>query len=227
MTPDGATLPFKIVDGVKVFHLIAQPVTPRVRAGLGRRVLGLQRPRPRADDRGGRGRSRADLRDEQAARADDRALARRLRPERDGRRGGRDAARDRAGRDLQLRVPAAPARDVHVPLAPRRDGADGARPDGDVRRPSAEAHRAASRSRLRLPAERVGDRARNAAAGSERDDGLQRPHVQRAGVPGHGAAGRAPGRARSHPDREPERDGPPPDPPSRHALPRSSRPTAA
>src|SRR5688500_8041382 len=27
VTPDGATLPFKVVDGVKVFHLIAERVT--------------------------------------------------------------------------------------------------------------------------------------------------------------------------------------------------------
>jgi manganese oxidase len=34
VTPDGTTLPFKVVDGVKVFHLIAQPVTHEFAPGL-------------------------------------------------------------------------------------------------------------------------------------------------------------------------------------------------
>lgn len=34
VTPDGATLPFKIVNGAKVFHLIAEPVTHEFAPGL-------------------------------------------------------------------------------------------------------------------------------------------------------------------------------------------------
>ena len=44
-TPNGATLPWKMVDGVKEFHLVAEPVDARVRARAERQVLGLQRPR--------------------------------------------------------------------------------------------------------------------------------------------------------------------------------------
>ena len=75
-TPNGATLPWKLVDGVKVYHLVAEPVEHEFCPGS-KRVLGLQRPHARADDRGRRGRPRAHLRHQPAARADDRALARR------------------------------------------------------------------------------------------------------------------------------------------------------
>lgn len=34
VTPNGATLPFKVVDGVKVFHLIAEPVKHEFAPGL-------------------------------------------------------------------------------------------------------------------------------------------------------------------------------------------------
>lgn len=34
ITPNGATLPFKVVDGVKVFHLVAEPVTHEFASGL-------------------------------------------------------------------------------------------------------------------------------------------------------------------------------------------------
>ena len=76
--------------------------------------------------------------------ADDRALARHPPAERHGRRRRPHAAADPAGRDVQVRVHAAPARHVHVPPAPRRDDADGARHDGHVRRPPARAAAAAA-----------------------------------------------------------------------------------
>jgi len=34
VTPDGATLPWKLVDGVKIFHLVAEPVTHEFAPGL-------------------------------------------------------------------------------------------------------------------------------------------------------------------------------------------------
>src|ERR1051325_285687 len=34
VTPNGATLPFKVVDGVKVFHLIAEPLKHEIAPGL-------------------------------------------------------------------------------------------------------------------------------------------------------------------------------------------------
>ena len=97
VTPNGSTLPFKVVDGVKVFHLVAEHVQARVRAGAGRRLLGLQRPDAGADDRGGRGRPRAHLRHQPPARADDRPLARHPAAQRHGRRRRADPAADRPG----------------------------------------------------------------------------------------------------------------------------------
>ena len=43
ITPNGATLPFKIVDGVKVFHLIAEEVTHEFAAGLKAKLWGFNR----------------------------------------------------------------------------------------------------------------------------------------------------------------------------------------
>ena len=57
------------------------------------------------------------------------------------------------------------------------------------------------------------------AARSERDDRLQRAHHQRQGVPGHRPAGRQEGAARAHPHRQPERHGSPPDPFARLPVP--------
>ena len=58
--------------------------------------------------------------------------------QRHGRRRRADPAAHRAGRDVQVRVHAAPARHVHVPLALRRDDPDGAGHDGHVRHPPAQ-----------------------------------------------------------------------------------------
>ena len=62
--PNGGALPFKIVDGVKVFHLIAEEVDHAFDSGLARQVLGIQRPCEQHRDRGGRGRADTDLRDQ-------------------------------------------------------------------------------------------------------------------------------------------------------------------
>ena len=78
VVPTGYTLPFKIVDGVKVFHLIAEEVEHDFDSGLRAQVLGLQRPREQHRDRGRRRRARAHLRDEPLARGHLRPLARHL-----------------------------------------------------------------------------------------------------------------------------------------------------
>ena len=151
VVPNGSTLPWKLVDGVKVFHLIAEPVEHEFAPGLRRQVLGLQRPTPGPDDRGRRGRPRAHLRHEPAARADDGALARRPPAQRHGRRRRPHPDADPARRDVQVRVHAPPARHVHVPPALRRDDADRLgmmgmfivhprEPRGPARRPRLRAH---------------------------------------------------------------------------------------
>ena len=44
VVPNGAALPFKIVDGVKVFHLIAEEIDHAFDRRLAREVLGIQWP---------------------------------------------------------------------------------------------------------------------------------------------------------------------------------------
>ena len=127
-------------DGVKVFHLVAERSSTSSRPGLTRDVLGLQRPHARPDDRGGRGRPRAHLRDQPAARADHACTGTAS--------SCRTAWTASAGLTQQPIPPGETfkyeftlraARHVHVPPALRRDDADGARHDGHVRRPSARA----------------------------------------------------------------------------------------
>ena len=88
ITPNGTSLPLKRVGNVKVGHLVAQPIDHEFMPGLRARLLGLQRPHARPDDRGHRRRPRALLRHQSLARADHHALARHPRAERHGRRRG-------------------------------------------------------------------------------------------------------------------------------------------
>ena len=88
VTPDGATLPFKVVDGVKVFHLIAEPVAHEFAPGLVGECWGYNGRVHGPTIEAVEGDRLADLRHEQASGADDRALARGLRAERHGWRAG-------------------------------------------------------------------------------------------------------------------------------------------
>ena len=94
-------------DGLKTFHLIAEPVVREFAPGFKVNCWGYNGQTPGPDDRGRRGRPRADLRREPPPRADLRALARRAPAQRDGRRGRPQPAADRAGRDVRVRVHAA------------------------------------------------------------------------------------------------------------------------
>ena len=115
---------YKMVDGVKEFHLTAEPVRREFIGRIQRQLLGLQRLDARADHRGLRRRSRAHPGHEQTARGDVRALARLHPAQRHGRRERPQSAEDRAGRDVRVRVHAQADRHADVPPAFRRDGAD-------------------------------------------------------------------------------------------------------
>ena len=71
VVPNGSLLPWTIRGGVKIFHLRAEPVKHQIAPGLEIEAWGYNGSTPGPRDRGGRGRSRAHLRHEQAARADD------------------------------------------------------------------------------------------------------------------------------------------------------------
>ena len=70
MVPTGYTLPWKIVDGVKVFHLIAEEVDHEFAPGLRANCWGYNGRVHGPIDRGRRRRPRAHLRHQPAARAD-------------------------------------------------------------------------------------------------------------------------------------------------------------
>ena len=124
---------------------IAEPVKHEIAPGLEIEAWGYNGCTPGPADRVRRGRPRPHLRHQQAARADQRALARRHPAERHGRRRRPDPAADPRRRDLPLRVHDAARGHVHVPPALRRDDADRARHGRDDRRaPEAAATVAAS-----------------------------------------------------------------------------------
>ena len=108
VTLNGWTLPWRMNDGVKEFHLVAEPVVREMAPGMKAQPVGLQRPEPGADDRGGRRRPRAHLRHQQAAGAHHHPLARPAPAQRHGRRRRPDPAADPARQDLRLRVRRAP-----------------------------------------------------------------------------------------------------------------------
>ena len=169
ITLNGSTLPFRVVDGVKVFHLICEEVdhvfVPRTKWNEECRayLLGLQRPRSRPDDRGVEGdRVRIYVTNKLPAPTSVHWHGILLPNGMDG-VGGLTQTRDPARRDVQLRVHGLAARHVHVPPAPRRDDPDGAGHDGHVRRPPARAERpAAPTATYALMLQRVEDRARHA-----------------------------------------------------------------
>jgi hypothetical protein len=103
VTLNGWTLPWRMKDGVKEFHLVAEPVVREIAPGMKANLWGYNGQSPARPSSGG-GRPRAHLRHQQAAGAHQRALARPAPAQRHGRRDGADAARHRAGQDLRLRV---------------------------------------------------------------------------------------------------------------------------
>ncbi len=209
ITPNGASLPYRMENGVKVFHLTAEPVKrnfldpgPDGAGRLHRELLGLQRHDPRPDHRGLRGRPRAHLRHEQAARGDVDPLARLHPAQRHGRRERSHPAEDRAGGDVRLRVHAEAERHADVPPAFRRDDADRAGDARLLRHPSPRRRTPPRRSRLRHLPQRVVHQAGHGHARSDGDARLQRLHVQQPCLSGHRPHARAHGRSRAHPPRQ-------------------------
>ena len=76
ITPNGSALPYKVVGGVKVFHLIAEEVDHEFAPGLRAYCWGFQWPGPWPNDRGCGGGSSAHLRNEQASGKHQHSLAR-------------------------------------------------------------------------------------------------------------------------------------------------------
>jgi hypothetical protein len=97
-TLNGWTLPYRMNKGVKEFHLVAEPVRARNRAGHDGAPVGLQRAKPGPHHRMRRRRPRAHLRYQQVAGTHRRALARLAAAERHGRRRRAHAKADPVGK---------------------------------------------------------------------------------------------------------------------------------
>ena len=82
VTPNGATLPWKMVDGVKEFHLVAEPVKREFAPGMIVNCWGYNGQTPGPTIEAVEGDRVRILRHQQPARANEHALARRPPPER-------------------------------------------------------------------------------------------------------------------------------------------------
>jgi FtsP/CotA-like multicopper oxidase with cupredoxin domain len=93
VTLNGWTLPWRMNNGVKEFHLVAEPVVREMAPGFKAHLWGYNGQSPGPHHRGGRRRPRAHLRHQQAARAHQHPLARPAPAQRHGRRGRAEPAR--------------------------------------------------------------------------------------------------------------------------------------
>ena len=182
----------KVVDGVKVFHLVAEEVDARVRARARRDCWGYNGRVHGTADRGRRGRPRPHLRHQPAARADDRPLARHSPAQRHGRRRRPDAADPGRARPSSTSSRCgSTARFMYHPhldeMTQMAHGDD--RACSSSTRAARAGHRASTATSRSCSAS--GRSTGHAPAQSERDDRLQRAHDERQGVPRHRTARRA------------------------------------
>ena len=219
VTLNGWTLPWRMNDGVKEFHLVAEPVVREIAPGMKAQPVGLQRPDARAR-RSRRSRATACASSSPTSCPSPPASTGTASCLPNGMDGvaGLTQPRHRARQDLRLRVLAAAARHVHVPPARRRDGADGDGHDGLLRRRTRSDPHAATRSTATscflLNAYDIEPGSYTPKVND--DARLQPVDLQQPRLPGHRPAGGAPGRPGAHPHRQPD-DDQPPDP---HARPR-------
>ena len=128
VTLNGWTLPWRMNQGVREFHLVAEPVVRDGSIGMKAHLWGYngQSPGPTIEVvEGDRVRIFVTNRLPEHA-----ALARPAPAQRHGWRDRSDAASHSVRQDLRLRVRCAPPGHLHVPPARRRDGANGHGHDG-------------------------------------------------------------------------------------------------
>ena len=116
-TPNGSTLPFVLKDGVKEFHLVAEPVKREFAPGMTVNCWGYngQTPGPTIEAvEGDRVRILVTNRLPEPTSVHWHGV---ITPLRHGRRGRRDPAGHPAGRDVRLRISAGPAWHPDVPPA--------------------------------------------------------------------------------------------------------------
>ena len=173
VTLNGWTLPFRMNGDWKEFHLVAEPVGREIAPGMVAHLWGYngQSPGPTIECvEGDKVRIFVTNRLPEHTRCTGMACC--LPNGMDG-VGGLTQPAHRSRQDLRLRVRAAPERDVHVPPACRRDGADGDGHDGELHRPSPRSRTAPRRSRLRFPPQQLRRRSRQLHAAGHHHDRVQ------------------------------------------------------
>ena len=193
VTLNGWTLPWRMNNGVKEFHLVAEPVVREMAPGLKAHLWGYngQSPGPTIEVVEG-DRVRIFVTNKLPEHTSIHWHGQRLPNGMDGVTGLTQKP-IAAGQDLRLRIRRAPARHLHVPPARRRDGADGDGHDGLLGHASereASADRR-GRPRLRVPAQRLRHRARQRHAEDHDDARLQPVQLQQPRLSGHRFAERA------------------------------------
>ena len=192
VTPNVPTLPFKVVDGVKVFHLIAETVKHEFAPGLNAKCWGYNGRTPGPTIEAVEGDRVRIYVTNRLPEPTTRPLARRAASPTAwtasaGSRRSRSRRARRSRYEFTLRQHGTYM--YHPHFDEMTQMALGMM--GHVRHPPARAAAAPQRrSRLRADAQRVEDRPGHAPARPERDDRLQRADVQRQGLPRHGPAGR-------------------------------------
>jgi hypothetical protein len=193
VTLNGWTLPWRMNNGVKEFHLVAEPVVREMAPGFKAHLWGYngQSPGPTIEVVEG-DRVRIFVTNKLGELTSIHWHGQRLPNGMDGVTGP-EPARHPARQDLRLRVRGAPPRHLHVPPACRRDGADGDGHDGlldHAPEGQAPADRR-GRPRLLLPAQRLRHRARQRHAEDHDDARLQPVELEQPHLPGHRPAGGA------------------------------------
>jgi len=108
ITPNNVSLPWKIVDGAKVYHLIAEEVKHEFAPGLEAFCWGFN------GQVHGRRRSSPNLRHQQVTGCDKYSLARNHSAQRNGWHQRPHPTTDQTGRNIQVRIHSPAARHAHV-----------------------------------------------------------------------------------------------------------------
>ena len=150
VTLNGWTLPWRMRDGWKEFHLVAEPVVREIAPGMTANLWGYNGQSPGPTIEAVEGDRVRIFVTNQPARAHDDPLARHAAcPTGMDGVGGLTQPQIPVGKTYVYEFVLAEVRHVHVPPARRRDGADGDGHDGLSRRAPAESAPHARRSRLR------------------------------------------------------------------------------
>ncbi len=185
VTLNGWTLPWRMNNGVKEFHLVAEPVVRELAPGMKANLWGYngQSPGPTIEVVEG-DRVRIFVTNKLPEHTTIHWHGQRS-AQRHGRRRRPQSAADSGGQNLRVRVRRQAPRNLHVPPARRRDGADGDGDDGLLGHASEGSEVHAGGPRLRVSVERLRHRAGRSHAEDHDDARFQPLQFQQPGLPRH------------------------------------------